>query len=348
MINKNINFRYKMLLALCLLIIIIIISIVSGTANISIIESIKIIASRVPLVKEFVDIDKIKETHITIVMNLRLPRIILALIAGVGLSVAGCIYQGVFSNPMADPYLIGVSSGAALGATLAILFNMENSVLRFSIVNISAFIGSISILVLVFFISKVKGRIPTIALILSGVAINYFISSFIALLMLFNKEKLETVYFWTLGSFRNANWTENTILIIVTLSIIMIIRKYYMELNMIMVNEEQAKTLGVDTEKVKKILLMSSSLMVAFIVSTCGTIGFVGLIVPHAARIIVGPNNNKLLLFSAVLGGGFMIISDTIARSVLTNAEISVGLVTSLFGVPFFLMLLYKNKKNIF
>ncbi|PKM50546.1 MAG: iron ABC transporter [Firmicutes bacterium HGW-Firmicutes-7] len=335
---------YKIMIMLFILIAVTVGSIMFGAVQISITDSLKILGSHIPGVNQFINTDAIKESHIIIIMNLRLPRIILALFVGMGLSAAGCVYQGVFSNPMADPYLIGISSGAALGATIAMLFPIFNKFLAFGSVSTMAFIGSISVMLLVFFIAKNKGSLPKTTLILAGIAINYFISSFIALLMMFNKEKLENVYFWTLGSFKDANWLKIGFLGVIVLVALVIIYKYYMELNMIMVSEEQAFTLGVSTEKVKKILLVVSSLMVAVIVSTCGIIGFVGLITPHATRLVVGPNHKVLLPMSTIFGGIFTVAADTIARSILPNAEISVGIITALFGVPFFLILLYKNK----
>ncbi len=344
--KTHLDFYIKILLVMMLLLLLMLGSILFGSIHISIEECFRIIGSHIPGINKWIHMEDIKASHVTIVMNLRLPRMILALFAGMGLSVAGCVYQGVFSNPMADPYLLGVSSGAALGATVAILFQTTGSFLAFGSVSIMAFLGAILVLLFVFNMAKSNGKLPTITLILSGIAINYFISSFIALLMLFNRKQLESVYFWTLGSFKDASWMKIVFIAVVVFSMVFFIYRYYRELNMIMVDEEQAHTLGVSTEKVKKTLLIAASFMVAVIVATCGIIGFVGLITPHAARIIVGPNHKRLIPFSMVLGGVFMVLSDTLARSLLHNAEISVGIITALFGVPFFLILLLKNKKS--
>lgn len=335
------------IMLLSLLITITMGSILFGTVDIAIGDCIKIIGKHIPVIREWISLDGIKPSHITIIMNLRLPRTILALFVGMGLSAAGCVYQGVFSNPMADPYLIGVSSGAAFGATLAMLLPIPNQWLAIGSVNILAFLGAVSVMFLVFIIAQNRGKLPSVTLILAGIAINYFITSFIALLMLFNKESLEEVYLWTLGSFKSANWVKVNIVMAAVIIGLVIIQKYFLELNMIMINEEQAMTLGVATDKVKKILLIVSSLMVAFIVATCGVIGFVGLITPHGTRLIIGPNHKQLIPFSTIVGGSFTVICDTLARSLLPNAEISVGIITALFGVPFFLMLLYKNKKML-
>lgn len=344
---KYYNKKVLFFILLVLLITVSMGSILFGTVDITLEETIRIISSHIPGLKEFIDISDIKATHITIIMNLRVPRIILALFVGMGLSAAGCAYQGIFANPMADPYLIGVSSGAALGATLAMLLPIPYEWLAFSSISTMAFIGAICVLLFVFLIANHKGKLPTTTLILAGVAINYFISSFIALLMLFNKESLEEVYLWTLGSFKTASWTKISIISVVVILGIIVIQRFYLELNMIMINEEQAITLGVSTERVKRILLIVASLMVAFIVSVCGVIGFIGLITPHATRLIIGPNHKYLISYSTILGGTFMVLCDTIARSLLMNAEISVGIITALFGVPFFLMLLYRSKKTI-
>ncbi|MBC7958614.1 MAG: iron ABC transporter permease [Vallitaleaceae bacterium] len=345
--KNRLKFNVQMFLVILLLFVLMVGSILFGSVHISIEECFKILGGHLPVLNQFISLDQIKDSHITIVMDLRLPRMLLALFAGMGLSVAGCVYQGVFSNPMADPYLLGVSSGAALGATFAILLQIPNAFAAVGSVSAMAFIGAILVLLFVFSMAKSKGKMPTITLILSGIAINYFISSFIALLMLFNRQQLENVYFWTLGSFKDANWTKIIFLAMVVVITLLFIYRYYRELNMIMVSEEQARTLGVSTEKVKKILLIAASLMVAVIVATCGIIGFVGLITPHAARLMTGPNHKKLIPFSMVFGGIFMVLSDTLARSILPNAEISVGIITALFGVPFFLLLLRKSRKTL-
>lgn len=339
------SFKTKSLLLAVALIITTMVAILFGTVDITVSECIKIIGGHIPGIKRFVDLAEVKNSHIVIVMGLRLPRILLALFVGMGLATAGSVYQGVFSNPMADPYLIGISSGAALGATIAMFFSTGITLFNISAVNIFAFLGALLVMALVYAMSYVKGKLPTVTLILSGIAMNYLITSIITLLMLLNHRQIERVYFWTLGSFQSAKWYEVGLVAVVVIIGIVIIQCYSKELNIIMVDRENARTLGVNVERVKKILLIVASIMVAIIVSVSGIIGFVGLIIPHSARFIVGPDHRKLIPFATVLGGLFMIVTDTIARSILKTSEISVGVVTALFGVPFFLMLLYKNKK---
>jgi len=343
----RISNKAKLIILIALCIGIVIGSVAIGTVRISVWDSVKIIFSQIPLLGKHISIEGIEPSYTVIVMSLRLPRILLALLAGMGLAASGCVYQGIFSNPMADPYLIGISSGAALGATISMLLPIPEKYLQYGPIGIFAFIGALLVMVFVFSISRHKGKLPAITMILAGIAVNYFISSIIALLMLFNKEALESVYFWTLGSFKYANsFKIITLFVVVAISLI-IIQKYNQELNMIMLNEEQAISLGVSTEKIKKKLLIISSLMVSLIVAFCGVIGFVGLIIPHGVRIIFGANHKILIPASIFAGGGFTVFSDTLARSILSNSELSVGIITAIFGVPFFLLLIYKNKKSI-
>lgn len=344
--KKTLNYRYKMAVLLMGLVAVVLTSVLLGTVDISVTECLRIVFGHIPGLDRLLHLDGIEPAHITIIMGLRLPRILLALIAGVGLATAGGVYQGIFSNPMADPYLLGVSSGAAFGATLAMLFEIKNPWLNVSSISICAFLGAMGVLFFVFSVSKVKGRLPVMTMILSGVAMNYLLSSLIALLMLFNSKKIERVYFWTLGSFKDAKWMEIGYLSLVVAGGVLLIYRFTLELNVMMLHRDEAKTLGVNTEQTKRILLLISSVMVAALVSTCGIIGFVGLMIPHAARVIVGPDHRKLLPFTAVLGGIFMVFSDTLARSILQNAEISVGIITAVFGVPFFLLLLSRNKQT--
>lgn len=344
---KSNSVGYKLFAVLALLGASVIGSMLFGTVDISVEEGIRILLGHIPVLRQWFPLEEIKPSHITIVMALRLPRILLALFVGMGLSSAGCAYQGVFSNPMADPYLIGVSSGAAFGATIAMLFGGHGLILSISVVSLAAFMGAMLVMLFVLSVARIKGKLPTTSLILAGIAVNYLLSSLIALLMLFNKNQLQSVYFWTLGSFQNASWTEIGFVSVVTVVSSLVIYYFSMELNMMMLHADSAKAMGVNSERIKKILLLVSSFSVAIIVSVCGIIGFVGLIIPHAARIVVGPDHKRLIPVATIMGGIFTIFADTVARSVLETAEISVGIITAIFGVPFFLILLYKNKKTI-
>ncbi|TCT13860.1 iron complex transport system permease protein [Natranaerovirga pectinivora] len=344
---KNKGYKSKFILTLVVLVLTITVAGTLGSANINFLNFFRIIGSRVPYLKNFIDISHIPDSHFTIVMNLRMPRIILALFGGAGLACAGAIFQGVFANPMAEPYLLGVSSGAAMGATIAAILNTHIRFLGFGAMGLFAFAGSLLVMFLIFSLSRIKGQSSVSILLLAGLAINSFFGSMISLIMMFNQDKVEEVYFWTMGSFRNATWEK--VLIVGMVVILMTLYSFYYskDLDLIMIGDEQAKSLGVHVDQVKKNLLVAASLVAAIIVASSGIIGFVGLIIPHMARFISGPSHKKLLPLSVVFGGVFMIICDTIARSVLPNKELTTGVITSLFGVPFFLWLLYKNRKTV-
>lgn len=336
--------KLKITLAVCLLILTVMIAAVFGTADISIGDFFRTLLSRVPGIGEGIEVAK---GHEIIIFNLRLPRILMALFAGAGLAVAGTVFQGVFSNPMAEPYLLGVSSGAAFGATIAAIIEINIRVLSFGTVSLFAFAGALGVVFLVYRLAMQKNQLPVSVLLLSGLAVNYFLSSLITLMMTFNHDKLESVYFWTLGSFKNASWEKVLIVGVVVVAGIVYVYRYNRELDLIMLGDEQAKSLGVEVDSLKKRLLLVSSLLAAVIVAASGIIGFVGLIIPHGVRLITGPAHGRLMPMAWIGGGVFLIICDTLARSVLETKELSVGIITSLCGVPFFLWLLYKNRKAV-
>ena len=335
---------YKFIIGMCLLVVTVLVAAVFGTADITVADFFRALLSKIPGIGDGIEIPK---GHQIILFNLRLPRILLALFAGVGLAITGAVFQGVFSNPMAEPYLLGVSSGAAFGATVAAIVDVQIRFLAFGTVSLFAFAGAFIVVLLVYRLAMQRGELPVTVLLLSGLAVNYFLSALITLMMTFNQDKLESVYFWTLGSFKNSSWEKVGLVGLIVILGCLYIYKYSRELDLIMLGDEQAKSLGVDVERLKKRLLLVSSLVAAVIVAASGIIGFVGLIIPHGARMISGPSHRKLMPLAAIGGGIFLIICDTIARSIMENKELSVGIITSLCGVPFFLWLLYNNRKAV-
>ncbi|WP_330615935.1 FecCD family ABC transporter permease [Serpentinicella alkaliphila] len=311
-----------------------------GVANITFVNSLKIIAEKIPLINKYIDMKDVINTHRTIIWQIRLPRILLAGIVGMGLSVVGVTFQSMFKNPMADPYILGVSSGAALGATLSIVLGLP-------FINIWAFCGAILTVLFVFQIAKIGSKVQSITLLLAGIAISSMMSSIISVLMIFNRDKIEMIIFWIMGSVSAASWKHVSILFPVTLLGTMVIMLFSRELNVFLVGDDSAKSLGVETDKVKKLLLVISSVIMAFTVSVSGIIGFVGLIIPHAIRLIIGPDHRALVPFSALGGAIFMILCDTIARTIIPPTEIPVGAVTAIFGSPYFIYLLYRSKKKV-
>lgn len=341
--------RYKLVLfaIMMALLLVTVTATLFGSANIKVSDFGQIILSRIPLIGSRFSLENISTAHQTIVLNLRLPRVMLALLAGVGLSLAGVVFQGTFSNPMAEPYLLGVSSGAAFGATIAAIMNIQISLLGFGGMSIFAFAGALLVVFLIFRVALVQGELPMSVLLLAGLSINYFFSSLIALLMTLHQDKLESVYFWTMGSFRLANWNKVMVVGTVVLFSYIYVTRRKRELDLLLLGDEQAKSLGVEVARVKRELLVIASLMTATIVAASGIIGFVGLIIPHSARLVVGPKHNRLLVLSAIMGAIFLVLADTIARSILSNRELSIGIITSLCGVPFFLVHLFRNRRSV-
>jgi iron complex transport system permease protein len=278
-----------------------------------------------------------------IFLNLRLPRIVLSVLVGAALSVCGAAYQSIFRNPLTDPYVLGISSGASLGAAIAILLGLEAYLLG---IGACALATGLLTIVVIYRIASIGNRMHTTTLLLTGVCLTFLISAIISFLMVLNHDKMDSIIFWTMGSFASATWRDVVIVAPVVLVGIGVVLYYCRDLNLLLVGSETAKSLGVEVERVKKVLLLVTTLMVAFCVSTCGVIGFVGLVVPHCIRLICGPDNRRIIPYSIIFGGLFLLLCDTLARTVLRPAELPVGSLTALVGAPLFIYLLYRNKKG--
>jgi len=281
----------------------------------------------------------------TIVVDIRLPRVVMAGLTGAALAVAGATYQGLFRNPLADPYLIGVAQGAALGAVAGFLLptpwqNMS--------VPIFAFIGALSAVAIVYSVAKVGKTLPLTTLVLAGVAIGALFAAITSYLMFASGEKLHGVLSWLLGTFSLAAWWQVTVIAPYVVAGIIAIWLFARPLNVMQLDEEQAQQLGVDVEKVKLYLLAAATLITAAAVCFCGVIGFVGIVVPHAVRIIWGPDHRFLLPLATFAGAALLILADTAARSLLSPTEIPIGVITAFLGAPFFLYLLRQKKRMIF
>lgn len=279
-----------------------------------------------------------------IVLRLRLPRVLAALLVGSALSLSGATMQGLFKNPLADPFIIGVSSGASVGAAAAMLLGLAWTKAGAFAIPLAAFAGGLCSLFLVYSLSASGGRRSTLSLLLAGTAVSTFLGAVVALLTYFSGEQLQQVVFWMMGGFSGRNWLH-------LFSMLPwlglgggIVFWHARDLDALAQGEEQAYYLGVEVERVKGRLLWASALLAAAAVSVSGLIGFVGLVVPHAMRIIGGGAHRWLLPASALAGGVFVVASDLLARVVLAPAELPVGLVTALVGGPFFLYLLKKRR----
>ena len=286
----------------------------------------------------------------TVVFDIRLPRIILAALVGGALSQTGAVYQGLFRNPLADPYLIGVSSGAGLGATAAIAFGVPLRWGGLGAVSVFAFFGALGATMLVYLLSRVGGRPSVTTLLLAGVALGAFLSSATTFLMFHTKDAFQTVHIvgWLMGSFSLASWAKVQLLGPVSIACGLLLWFYAHRLNVLQLGDEQAQQLGVSVERTRLVLIVASSLATATAVAVSGVIGFVGLIVPHAVRLVWGPDHRFLLPMSAICGAVFMILADGLARSLLSPTELPVGVVTAFCGAPFFLYLLRQRKRSVY
>lgn len=275
--------------------------------------------------------------------NLRMPRIVLAAVAGASLSVCGAAYQSIFRNPLTDPYVLGISSGASLGAAIAILLGMHAYLW-----GVGSFALATALITVwgIYRIASIGNRMHTTTLLLTGVCITFLITALISFLMVLHQDKMDSIIFWTMGSFASASWVDVAIVTPVAFTGILVVLYYCKDLNLLLAGSETAQSLGVEVEKVKRRLLFFTTLVVAFVVSSCGVIGFVGLVVPHCVRLVTGPDNRKVVPYSIFVGAIFLLVCDTLSRTLLQPAELPVGSFTALVGAPLFIYLLYKMKKS--
>jgi iron complex transport system permease protein len=281
-------------------------------------------------------------TEETILFSIRLPRILLAGIVGAALSSSGVIFQALLRNPLADPYILGISGGAALGAVIGIIIGA--TVIPLGIPGL-AFLGALITIILVFGVSGSKGDRSNNTLLLTGVITNAFFSALIMFLVsISSSDRLHSVLFWLMGDLSLAEGYEIIMTGIVMLAGCLIMFIHAKPLNLLIMGEETAMQLGVDAKKTKKILLVTASLVTAVAVSVSGTIGFIGLIIPHLLRLILGSDHRLLLPASILFGASFLIVTDTIARTIMAPVELPVGVVTALCGAPYFIYLLHRRE----
>jgi iron complex transport system permease protein len=336
-IDKRKDKYYYPYIFTILLIVVFLLSFAIGRYPVSIGLLLKVFFSKIfPIAKTW------PETIDTIVFQIRLPRIIGAILVGSSLSVSGAVYQGMFKNPLVSPDILGVSSGAAFGAALAIF-------LSFNIVGIqiSSFLFGLIGVSLVYLISIRIKRDPLIALVITGVLVGSIFTSLTSLIKYLadTNDKLPTITFWLMGSLSSISPRDiKTIIVPIILGMtpLYILR---WRLNVLSLNEDEAKTLGLDTDKLRIIVVICSTLMTAASVSISGMIGWIGLVIPHLSRMIVGPEYRVLLPTTILLGSSYLLLIDNIARA-LTTVEIPLGILTSLIGAPFFIFLLLTNKRS--
>lgn len=284
----------------------------------------------------------------TILFDIRMPRVALMALTGAALATAGATYQGLFRNPLADPYLVGVASGAGLGATIAITTNLNANPLGISIITMAAFTGGIITVAIVVLAARVAKTTPVTTMLLAGIAIGSFATAATTLLMLRRPDGLQRAFNWMLGAYLGGGWIPVKIMIPYMALGCLLIFTNARALNVFQLGEEQAQQLGIHVERLKIILIAAATLMTASAVAFGGLIGFVGLIVPHALRILTGPDYRRLLPCCLLGGASFLVLSDLAARNIMAPQELPVGIITALTGTPFFIFLLRKLKRSVF
>lgn len=279
----------------------------------------------------------------TIIWDLRLPRVLTAMIVGLGLAVAGTTFQGLLRNPLADPYVLGTASGAALGAAIAVLIPVRVAILEFGLLQGLAFLGALGAVAAVYRLARVGGAAPMTSLLLTGYALGSLLAAGLAMAMYLSGAALRQIFAYLLGSFEIASWGRLAGVVPIVLAASLLILLRARALNGLLLGEDAAAHLGVAVRRERAILLGLASLITAACVAVSGLIGFVGLVVPHVVRLIVGPNARLVLPLSALGGAGLMAAADLVARIL---GEIPVGVVTAVIGAPFFLFLLRRTQRG--
>ncbi|MEO6351338.1 MAG: iron chelate uptake ABC transporter family permease subunit [Candidatus Limnocylindrales bacterium] len=312
----------------------VVVGVVFGNVTIPVTDTLAVLANRLlgwPLDRS------IPETTQTIVMELRLPRVFTAMAVGTALSLAGATFQGLLRNPLADPYVLGTASGAALGAAIAVLLPIQVALLGLGLLHLFAFVGAITAVAVVYRMSRLGALSSLTSVLLTGYAIGSLLAAGLAMTMYVSGSNLRQIFFYLLGSFSLASWQQLAVgLPIIVIGSVLVLSRTR-SLNALLLGEETAAHLGIDVRRDRLILLAGATLITAASVAVSGLIGFVGLVVPHLVRLLVGPNARLVLPLSATFGAAFLGLADVVAR---VPGELPVGVVTALLGAPFFLYLL--------
>ena len=286
--------------------------------------------------------DEIVEATLWVV---RFPRIVMGLAVGAALAIAGAVMQAIFGNPLAEPGVVGVSSGAALGASAAIVFGI--TALGSWSIALFAFAGGLLATLLVYFVSRANGRTEVVTLLLTGIAINAFAGAGLAfLLFVGNTASREQVVFWQLGSLNGSLWSETLVVGVVTVAGLVVALLLARRYDLLSLGERNARHLGINVEALRIGSIVLVALLTGVAVAFCGIIAFVGLVIPHLIRMIIGPAHRHLILASAVGGGALLTFADLLARTLVTGADLPIGMLTSLIGGPFFFFLLWRQRKR--
>ena len=320
------------------LVITVITAVSLGQVNIKVSDTYKIIFGKLTHHDEI--FNSSSKAMIAIVWNMRLPRVLLGLLAGAGLALCGCVMQATVNNPISEPYILGVSSGATFGATLLIVMGLG------AFVSGGAFVGAVIATVMVLGIASGHGKMTTTRLILAGTVVNALFTAFSNFIISVgaNADSIMTIKFWTMGSLANAGWKSIILPAVVVIAVTLFFCTQYRILNTMMLGDETAVTLGINLSLYRKVYMTLIAVVTGVLVSSCGIIGFVGLIIPHISRAFAGTNHKRLVPVVILLGAIFLIWADVLARVLVKNAELPIGIFTALVGAPFFIYIV--TKKN--
>lgn len=296
--------------------------------------------------------DTVTQQAKTILFDIRLPRICLAILIGAILAISGAVMQGLFRNPLAAPSLIGVSSGASVGASVVIVLAgawlQSNTALGLSLVAVGAFIGSFLVTVLVYRLSTSALGTSVTTMLLAGIAVSALAGAVSGLLSYYaDNEMLRQISIWQMGNLSTANWQRVLVLAVVAILVLSLFPRESKSLNALLLGESEARHLGIDVQQVKRKLILLTTLGIGTAVAIGGMIGFVGLIVPHIVRLLIGPDHRWLLPVSALAGGVLLLLADTIARIIIAPTELPTGILTAILGAPFFIMLLVQQRREL-
>jgi iron complex transport system permease protein len=327
-----------------LLLFLIVVSSNLGKANLGFMDVIKIIIGNI--FHQETLYEGIKGAYVSIVWDIRLPRILTAVIVGAGLAASGAVFQSLLMNPLADSYTMGISTGAAFGASIAIFLNLF--VLSFQIpVILFSFIGALLTLVLVMSIANVKGYLNSSNMIIAGIIVSSILSAGISFIKSISGEGVSAIVNWLMGNLASRSWNHVQLGFLVVVFSLIVCMYYAEDLNLMSVGEKEARNLGVDVQRTRIMLMVFGSMITAACVSIAGIISFIGLIVPHMLRFLIGSDNRKIIPLSALMGGLLLLSADTLIRFAL-DVEIPVGILTTLLGGPFFIYIFVKKNRTLF
>ncbi|PWW20056.1 iron complex transport system permease protein [Cytobacillus oceanisediminis] len=313
-----------------------------GTVSVPAMTIIKVIAAEI---LPFISLENTDTMHSNIIMNIRLPRVLLAGLVGASLAIAGAAFQGLLRNPLADPYTIGVSSGASLGAVLTLFLGLSIPFAgMFTLPLFSILFSFLTIFAVLLFARNIERSMKVETIILTGIIFSSFLGAFISLMIALTGEELRQIIGWLLGSVSMRGWAYIKIIIPFFLIGAILLLVNSKELNAMSFGEDKAQHIGVDVQKRKMMILIAGSILTGAAVAVSGTIGFVGLVIPHLTRLLWGPDHRHLLPLSILMGAGFLIIADLVSRTIIAPTELPIGVITAIIGAPAFAIILMKRR----